>query len=77
MNSETPNVVIENPKARKIARTVLDTVGAALVIVMAVDASTDVLNVLPITVPALAGWTAARTVFGFGVDNPNTPRSLR
>lgn len=74
MSTQTPNVVITNPTARRIARTVLDTVGAALVIVMAVDASTPAFDLLAVTVPVLAGWTAARTVFGFAVDNANTPR---
>lgn len=71
--STTPNVVITNPLARKIARIVLDTVGATLLIVMAVDAETDAFNLLNITAPLLAGWSAARTVFGFTVDTPNTP----
>lgn len=69
----TPNVVIHSPRARKIARMVLDGIGAVLVIAMAVDASTDAFNILAVTVPVLAGWTAARTVFGFAVDTPNTP----
>lgn len=71
--SIVPNVVITNPKARKIARTVLDSVGAALVITMAVDAATPAFDLLAVTTPTLAGWGAARTVFGFTVDNPNTP----
>lgn len=71
--SNTPNVVIENPKARKIARTILDVIGAGLVITMAVDASTDAFNLLELTTPVLAGWGAARAVFGLTVDNPNTP----
>ena len=73
--SQTPNVVIENPKARKVARAVLDTVGAALVIVMAVDASTEAFNLLAVTTPVLAGWGAARSVFGLTVDLKNTPSS--
>ena len=73
MSSQAPNVVITNPKARKVARTVLDVVGAALVIFMAIDAATEAFNLIPITTPVLAGWTAARSVFGFAVDNPNTP----
>lgn len=72
--SNTPNVVITNPRARRIARIVLDSVGAALVIGMAVDAATPAFDILPVTVPVLAGWTAARTVFGFTVDTPNTPK---
>lgn len=73
-HTETPNVVITNPKARRIARTVLDTVGAALVITMAVDAATPAFDLLEVTVPVLAGWSAARAVFGLTVDNPNTPK---
>lgn len=71
--TQTPNVVITNPKARKIARTVLDIVGAALVVTMAVDAATDAFSAVALTVPVLAGWSAARAVFGLAVDNPNTP----
>lgn len=70
----TPNVIIENPKARRIARTVLDSIGAALVISMAVDAATPAFDLLPVTVPILAGWSAARTVFGLTIDNMNTPK---
>ena len=75
MSNVTPNVVIQNPVARKVARVVLDVIGAALVITMAVDASTPAFDLLAVTVPVLAGWTAARTVFGFAVDTPNTPTS--
>lgn len=71
--AQTPNVVIHNPRARKIARVVLDVIGAGLVISMAVDAATDAFDLLALTVPVLAGWTSARTVFGFAVDTPNTP----
>jgi len=73
MNPEVPNVVITNPKVRKYARVVLDVIGAVLVIAMAVDASTPAFDLLAVTVPVLAGWTAARSVFGLAVDAPNTP----
>lgn len=72
--SNTPNVVITNPTARRIARTVLDIVGAVLVVTMAVDAATDAFTVSAVTTPLLAGWGAARAVFGLTVDNPNTPK---
>ena len=72
-SNQTPNVVIENPKARKVARTILDVIGAGLAIVIAVDGASDAFSVVEFTVPALAGWAAARAVFGLGVDNPNTP----
>lgn len=70
-----PNVVITNPAARKYARIVLDIIGAALVVAMAVDAATDAFDILAVTTPVLAGWGAARAVFGLAVDAPNTPTS--
>lgn len=71
----TPNVVITNPRARKIARVVLDVTGLALGTVMAVDAATEAFNVLAVTIPALVGWTYLRAAFGLSVDNPNTPQA--
>lgn len=71
--STTPNVVIANPKARKIARTVLDVTGAVLGTVVMVDLASDAFDAAMITTPFLAGWTYLRLVFGVGVDNPNTP----
>lgn len=72
----TPNVVIENPKARKIARTVLDIAGAALGTVMAVDLASDAFDAVALTGPALAAYTYLRLVFGQAVDNPNTPKAV-
>lgn len=71
--TQTPNVVIESPKARKVARTILDVIGAALAISIAVDGATDAFSLVEYTVPILAGWGAARAVFGLAIDNPNTP----
>lgn len=71
--SPTPNVVIESPKVRRIIRTVLDVIGGAAVIVQAADAVSTSFDVGAITVPVLAAYATARVVFGFAVDNPNTP----
>lgn len=73
MSTETPNVVIQNPKARKIARTALDIAGAALGTIMVVDLASDAFDAVAITAPALAAWSYLRLVFGVSVDNPNTP----
>lgn len=70
----TPNVVIENPKARKIARTTLDIVGVVLGTVIIVDLASDAFTAAAITTPTLAAWTYLRLAFGLGVDNPNTPK---
>lgn len=72
--SDTPNIVIASPRIRIIVRTILDSIGGLTAIAMAVDASSPVIDIAPITIPILAGYTAARVVFGFGVDTPNTPR---
>ncbi|ALJ20368.1 hypothetical protein [Microbacterium sp. No. 7] len=71
----TPNVVIENPKARRIARTTLDIVGVALGTLLVVDAATDAFDAVAFTTPFLAGWTYLRLAFGLAIDNPNTPRT--
>lgn len=72
----TPNVVIENPKARRVARTVLDVAGVILGTVVVVDAATPAFDALAITAPALAGYAYLRSAFGLGVDNPNTPKGF-
>lgn len=72
--SETPNVVIENPRIRKSLRTVLDTIGGLTFIAVAVDVASTDFDIAAVTTPILAGYAAARVVFGFAVDNTNTPK---
>jgi hypothetical protein len=72
--TQTPNVVIENPKARRIARTVLDIVGLGIGTAIVADATSGAFDIAAITVPALAVWTYLRAGFGLGIDNPNTPK---
>lgn len=71
--TQTPNVVIENPKARKIARTVLDVIGALIGTVIVVDLASDAFDATAITTPVVAGWSYLRLVFGVAIDNRNTP----
>lgn len=73
--SETPNVNIENPKVRKAIRTAVDIFGASIFVVGAVDAATAGFDLGWLLVPAGAGYLAVRSVFGFLVDNPNTPKA--
>ena len=73
--TETPNVVIENPQVRKIVRTVLDSIGGLTFIAAAVDVASPDIDIYSITGPILAGYAVARVVFGFAVDNPNTPKA--
>ncbi len=72
--SETPNVVITNPKVRLALRSVLDVIGGGAFIAQVVDASTPAFDISAWTVPILAGYAVARVVFGFAVDNTNTPK---
>lgn len=72
--TQTPNVVIESPRARKILRSLIDCVGGAAFIAMSVDLASPQLDFAAWTFPIMAAYTAARVVFGFAVDNANTPR---
>lgn len=74
-STQTPNVVIENPQARKVARTVLDVAGVIVGTVVVVDLASEAFDVTAFTTPALAVWSYLRLAFGLGVDNPNTPKS--
>lgn len=71
--TETPNVGIANPKIRLAVRTTVDVLGAAIFVVGAVDAATAGFDLSWLLVPAGAGYVAVRSVFGFVVDNRNTP----
>ena len=75
VSSATPNIVIESPKVRKVLRTIIDTIGGLTFIVGAVDLSSPTLDLVWLTVPIMAAYMAARPVFGFTVDNSNTPSS--
>ena len=70
---QTPNVGIENPKLRKGVRTTIDVYGAAIFVVGAVDAASTGFDLAWLLVPAGAAYIALRAVFGFAVDNRNTP----
>lgn len=71
--TETPNVTIENPTTRKRVRSLIDYFGAAVFVVGAVDLASGAFDLSPILIPAGAAYIAVRTVFGFAVDNKNTP----
>lgn len=73
--SQTPNVVIENPNARKIARTVLDGVGVLVGTIVVVDLASEAFDWVTYTTPVLAAWSYLRLAFGLSVDNPNTPKA--
>lgn len=72
--SQTPNVVIENPTARKVARTVLDGIGVLVGTIVVVDLASEAFDWVTYTTPVLAAWSYLRLAFGLGIDNRNTPK---
>lgn len=72
--TETPNVGIANPRVRETVRTIVDVIGATIFVVGAVDAATAGFDLSWLLIPAGAGYIAIRSVFGFAVDNRNTPK---
>lgn len=72
---DVPNVVIKNPTARVIGRTIVDVATLILGVTVAVDVSSDAFDLLAWTAPIAAGLTVLRFAFGQAVDNPNTPKS--
>ena len=72
--TETPNVAISNPKVRERVRTVVDVFGAAIFVIGAVDVAAAGFDLSDILIPAGAAYIAVRSVFGFAVDNQNTPK---
>lgn len=72
--ANTPNVVVANPKVRKVANVVL---GAALVVLPAagvLDASSPELDFSQWLVPATAVTSFLAGVFGLAVITPNIPK---
>lgn len=74
LGGQTPNVVISNPVTRRRIRSAVDLLGAAVFIVGAVDAASAAFDLSAVLIPAGAAYIAIRTVFGFAVDNANTPK---
>ncbi|MGX9348902.1 hypothetical protein [Microbacterium sp. KNMS] len=72
-SNQTPNVVIENPKTRRVIRTVLDVLGLALATTVAVDLASEAFDIVAFTAPITAGLIVLRSGVGLGIDNPNTP----
>lgn len=72
--TDTPNVSIQNPKTRLAVRSIIDGFGASVFVVGAVDAASAAFDLSDVLIPAGAAYLALRSVFGFAVDNRNTPK---
>lgn len=73
----TPNVIVENPKHRRIAQYILSVAALALTGAIAVDGASAELDYAFITLPATALVLALSGALGLGVTIPNIPRSNR
>lgn len=73
-SSATPNVVVANPRVRRVATIVLGCAGLALGSVMIADGSSPDFDVTAITTPAFAVYTFLSGAFGLAVITPNIPR---
>lgn len=72
--SATPNVVVQDPRVRRVATIVLGCVGLVLGCVMIADGSSSDFNVTALTTPAFAVYTFLSGAFGLAVITPNIPR---
>ena len=73
--SETPNVVVHNPRVRKVVNWVL---GIALIVFPAagvLDASSPELDFSTWLIPASAVTSFLAGVFGLSVISPNIPKN--
>ena len=71
--SVTPNVVVANPRVRKVAGIVLGVVGVALGTAVVVDGATPAFDISAITTPVTAGYLYLSSLFGLAVTVPNIP----
>lgn len=72
--TETPNVVIENPKTRKKLNTALSAAAIVLGTAIAVDGASPAFDISAFTIPASVGLLYLSGAFGFTVTLPNYPK---
>ena len=72
--SETPNVVIQNPKIRRVANWVISTAALILFSVAVFDASAPAVDLSEYTTPATSVVLFLAGAFGISVIRPNIPK---
>jgi len=70
----TPNVIVENPKVRKVINYVLHVGGALTAAVAAADTSSDAFDATAWTIPVGAVILTLSSLLGLGVTIPNIPK---
>jgi 6,7-dimethyl-8-ribityllumazine synthase len=73
--SETPNVIIPDPKVRKGIQIALAVAGVIVGTAVVVDGSTPAFDITAITTPVTAGLLYLGSALGFAVTIPNIPKS--
>lgn len=75
-NSEhfTPNVIVENPKVRRVVNYATHVSALIVAAVAAADASSDAFDVSGWTIPAGAVILTVSSLLGLGVTIPNIPK---
>lgn len=71
--SVTPNVVVTNPKVRKMAQMVLSVVGVVLSSLLVLDGNIPVVDWSPWLSPSFALYGFLAATFGLAVITPNIP----
>ena len=72
--SETPNVVVQNPRVRKVAGVVLGVASLVVSSLVVVDLASPAIELSAFTTPAAALVLFLGGTFGLGVTTPNVPR---
>jgi len=73
MPTETPNVVVADPRVRKGAGIVLGVLGVLLGTAVVVDGATPAFDLTSLTTPVTAGYLYLSSLFGLAVTVPNIP----
>lgn len=71
--TETPNVVVQDPRIRKGANIVLGVAGVVIGAAIVLDAASPELAYANVTGPASAVYVFLAGVFGLAVTTPNIP----
>lgn len=74
--SETPNVVIHNPRVRKVAQWVIGVAAIVLPAAMVLDSASPELDWTVWTVPGMAVTSFLAGLYGVTVVVPNVPKSV-
>jgi hypothetical protein len=72
--TETPNVVIENPRIRKGLNVVISSVALLVGTAIVVDGVAPEFDISQFTVPISAGLLYVASVFNIAVTLPNVPK---